>query len=165
MKNLLASLLALFFVLPSNAAPPSDESIRTLFSVMKAESMVNGMYAALEPAMHQTMAQATAGKELTQEQRGIMDRFAQRMSELMRNELSWAKMEPVQIRIYRESFEQAEIDGLIEFYRGPIGQSFLSKMPLVTQKVMAEMQIYMQQMMPKIEAAMQEMATEVNLAK
>ncbi len=127
--------------------------------------MVNGMYAALEPAMRQGMAQATGGKEPTQEQKRIMDRFAQRMSELMRSELSWAKMEPMQIRIYRESFEQTEVDGLIEFYRSPIGQSFLSKMPVVTQKAMAEMQVYMQQVLPKMQSAMQEMSTEVKSAK
>jgi hypothetical protein len=87
------------------------------------------------------------------------------MSELIRTELSWVKMEPMQIRIYRESFDQAEIDGLIQFYRSPVGQSFVSKMPVVTQKAMAEMQVYMQQVMPKMQAAMQEMTAEVKSMK
>lgn len=165
MKNLLITFLTLLFIVPSHAAPPSDESIRTLFSVMKAESMLNGIAETFEAAMRQGMAQATGGKEPTQEQRKVLDRFAQRMGELMRSELSWAKMEPMQIRIYRESFEQSEIDALIEFYRSPIGQSFLSKMPVVTQKAMAEMQGYMQQVRPKIQSAMQEMAAELKSAK
>lgn len=127
--------------------------------------MLNGMYAAMEPAMRQGMTQATAGREPTPEQKRIMDRFSQRFSDLMRTELSWAKLEPTQIRIYRESFEQSEIDGLIEFYRSPVGQSFINKMPVVTQKAMTEMQIYMQQVTPKMQVFMQEMASEVKSAK
>ena len=165
MKNLFAALSLSFVALSSIAASPTDESIRTLFSVMKAESIVDGMYAAMEPAMRQGMAQATGGREPTLEQKKIMDRFPQKMSELMRTELSWSKLEPIQIKIYRESFEQAEIDGLIDFYRSPIGQSFIAKMPIVTQKAMAEMQNYMQQVMPKVQAAMQELIIEVRSVK
>ena len=165
MKTHLAALALSLVALTSSAAPPTDDSIRTLFAVMKVESMVNGMYAAIEPAMRQGMAQATDGKEPTAKQKAILDRHARRMGELIRTELSWAKMEPMQIRIYRESFDQAEIDGLIQFYRSPVGQSFVSKMPVVTQKAMAEMQVYMQQVMPKMQAAMQEMTAEVKSMK
>jgi uncharacterized protein len=165
MKNFLAALSLSLITLSAGAAPPTDESIRTLFSAMNAESIVNGIYAAIEPMMKQGMAQATAGQEPTPKQKMIMDRFSQRVGELMRTELSWKKLEPIQIRIYRESFDQAEIDGLIVFYRSPIGKSFISKMPVVTQKATAEMQIYMQQVVPKMQAAMQEMISEVNSVK
>lgn len=94
-----------------------------------------------------------------------MDRFSQRFSDLVLTELSWVKMEPTQIRIYRESFEQSEIDGLIEFYSSPIGQSHVNKMPIVTQNAMTEMQIYMKQVIPKIQALVHEMANEIKSAK
>lgn len=165
MKNLLAVFVLSVASMSAIAATPTDESIRTLFTEMKAESMLNGMYAAMEPAMRQGMAQATDGREPTPEQKRILDRFSQRFSDLMRTELSWAKLEPIQIRIYRESFEQSEIDGLIEFYRSPAGQSLINKMPTVTQKAMTEMQVYMQQVMPKLQAEMQEMVSEVKSVK
>lgn len=38
----------------------------------------------------------------------------------------------MQLRIQRESFDQVEIDGLIQFYRSPIGQSLVRKIPVVT---------------------------------
>jgi hypothetical protein len=165
MKNPIAIFVLSVASISAIAATPTDESIRTLFTVMKADSMLNNIYAAMEPAMRQGMAQATAGKEPTPEQKRIMDRFSQRFSDLMRTELSWAKLEPVQIRIYRESFEQSEIDGLIEFYRSPVGQSFINKMPVATQKAIAEVQTYMQQVMPKMQVLMQEMVSEVKSAK
>ena len=71
----------------------------------------------------------------------------------------------MQLRIQRESFDQVEIDGLIQFYRSPIGQSLVRKIPVVTQKAIAEMQIYMQQFMPKTQAAKQEISAEVKSLK
>lgn len=164
MKKLLAALALSFTALGCLAAPPSDESIRTLFKVMKAESLLDSVYANLEPAMRQGMAQAAAGKTLNEEQKRVLERAPQRLSEVLRSELSWAKMEPMQIAIYRDSFDQAEVDGLIEFYKSPLGQSFVNKMPMVTQKAMTAMQVYMQQVMPRIRAAMEEVLAEARLA-
>lgn len=165
MKTLLAALSLSLFALSASAAPPTDESIRTLFTVMKTEASLDQFYAVFEPAMVQGLVQTAAGKELTPEKKSIFDRYFLRVSELMRTEMSWAKLEPMHIKIYRESFDQAEIDGLIAFYGSPIGQSFASKMPVVTQKAMAEIQPYMQQLMPKIKTATQEMAKEIKMAE
>lgn len=164
MKKTLVAVALSFSALACFAGPPSDESIRTLFKVMKAESLMDSVYANLEPAMRQAMAQASAGKTLSDEQKRVMERAPQRLSEVLRSELSWAKMEPMQLAIYRESFEQAEVDGLIEFYKSPLGQSFVNKMPVVTQKAMTSMQAFMQQVMPRIKAAMDEVLAEARLA-
>ena len=160
MKTAIASLSLFLYTLPCNAAAPSDESIRSLFTLMQAESLMESVYASLEPAMRQGLAQATSGKELTAEQQRVLERAPQRMSVLMRTELSWAKLEPMQISIYRDSFEQSEIDGLIDFYRSRLGQTFVNKMPMATQKAITAMQNYMQKVMPKIQAAMQEVLME-----
>ncbi len=145
------------------AAPPSDDSLRTLFRLMNAESLVEGAYAQLEPSIRQSMAQASAGKTLTDEQRKVLELAPQRLSALLRSELSWDKMLPVQMQIYRESFEQHEIDGLITFYSSPAGQAFVNKMPLVMQKSMTMMQGTMQQVMPKLQTAMQQVFEEAKI--
>ena len=164
MKTAIASLSLFLCTLPCNADAPSDESIRSLFTLMQAESLMESVYASLEPAMRQGLAQATSGKELTAEQQRVLERAPQRMSVLMRTELSWAKLEPMQISIYRDSFEQSEIDGLIDFYRSRLGQTFVNKMPMATQKAITAMQNYMQKVMPKIQAAMQEVLMEAKLS-
>lgn len=164
MKKTLVAITLSLGAMGCFAAPPSEESLRTLFKVMKAESLLDSVYASLEPAMRQGMAQAAAGKVLNEEQKRVLERAPQRLSEVLRSELSWAKMEPLQIAIYRDSFEQAEVDGLIEFYKSPLGQSFVNKMPMVTQKAMTAMQAYMQQVMPRVQAAMQEVLAEAKLA-
>lgn len=124
---------------------------------------MESVYGNLEPAMRKAMEQAAAGKTLTSEQKKVMDRAPQRMSEFLRKEFSWAKMEPIQVSIYRESFEQPEIDGLIAFYKTPAGQAFVKKMPMVTQKAMVAMQAQMQQMMPRLKDAMDGILSEAKL--
>ena len=110
------------------------------------------------------MLQAAAGKTLTDEQKRVLELAPQKLSAILRTEMSWEKMLPIQIAIYRESFEQSEIDGLISFYSSPIGQSFVNKMPVVTQKAMTSMQMYMQAIAPKIQAAMQQVLTEAKIS-
>jgi hypothetical protein len=105
-----------------------------------------------------------AGQVLSDEQKRVLELAPQRISAVMRAELSWDKMLPIQMAIYRESFDQAEVDGLTEFYRSPIGQSFINKMPVVTQKAMVATQAYLQQVIPKLKAAMDQVLSEAKIA-
>jgi hypothetical protein len=54
------------------------------------------------------------------------------------------------IDIYRRSFTQHEIDGMLEFYRTDAGQAVIAKMPLVMENTMAVMQEDLRVMMPRI---------------
>lgn len=165
MKHFISAFALSIIAVFANAQTPSDESIRSLLALTKAESLLNDMYAAMEPAMRQGMDLAASGKELTPEQKKVMDRFSHRIGEVMRTEMGWEKIEPFLIRIHRETFKQSEVDGLIEFYSSPVGRSYISKMPGVTQKTVMETQKLMQQAMPKIQAATLELAREFKTAK
>jgi hypothetical protein len=101
------------------------------------------------------MQQAAQGKTLTAEQQRIFDAVPARFVAVMRAEFGWAKMKPMYVQLYRDTFEQEEIDGLIAFYRSPVGQAFTSKMPLIMQKSMALTQAQMQTFIPKMKAAME----------
>lgn len=162
-RHTLASLALAGFAATAAAAPPTDESLRTLFAVSKAEAVLDSMYAALEPAMRQGMAQAAQGQTLSAEQQRVLERAPQRLAAVLRTELSWDKMLPTQMAIFRESFDQAEVDGLIAFYKSPVGQSFVNKMPAVQQKAMTAVQGHMQQVLPRIKAAMDEVLAEAKL--
>ncbi|MBP6898620.1 MAG: DUF2059 domain-containing protein [Burkholderiaceae bacterium] len=165
MRRLAACLLlALSTSAWAQNGAPSDASIDTLLAVTKAESMLDGLYANLEQQMRQAMVQGVAasaqGKPLTAEQQRVLEAAPVKFARVMREELSWASIKPMQVQIYRESFTQAEIDGLIEFYRSPAGQAFVAKMPVVLNKSMQLMQQRMPAMMSRLQAAMQEVIAE-----
>ena len=161
MRKLLTALLLSFSPLLALAAPASEASIIAFLKVTKAELIVDSVFASMEPAMRQSIEQASAGKPLNDQQKKVLELAPKRLSAMLRAELSWEKMLPLYIAIYRENFDQNEIDALIAFYSSPIGQSFVSKMPIITQRAMVSMQTFMQNVTPKIEAAMREILSEV----
>jgi hypothetical protein len=69
-------------------------------------------------------------------------------------------MKPIYVEIYRDSFDQTEIDGLIAFCRTPVGQSFIEKMPVVMQKSLVAKQTLMAPLMAKMRAAMDKAVAE-----
>jgi hypothetical protein len=164
MKKHIACLALSLAPLLSIAAPPTEESVATLFKVMKTDAIIDSMYASIEPMMRQSITQVSARKPMTEEQKKAMDSLLPRMISLLRSEVSWEKIQPIQIAIYQQNFDQTEIDAFIEFYKSPVGQTFVNKTPLVMQQSMAAMQTYMGQVMPKIQAAMQQGLKEADLA-
>lgn len=82
-----------------------------------------------------------------------------------KEEMSWDKMEPLFVDVYKKSFSQSDVDGMIQFYKTPAGQSVVKKMPLVMQNSMQVMQQRMSTVMPKImqltEESTREMTQEV----
>jgi uncharacterized protein len=151
--------------LGASAAPVSDESIETLLELTHAESLVDTVYASVEQMIRQGMNQALQGKPLSAEQRTFIDGIPARFAAVMREEFNWQKMKPVYMQLYRETFDQAEIDGLIAFYRSPAGQSFIAKMPKVMQKSMVVVQEQMRAMMPKIQEATAQAMEEAKALK
>lgn len=147
------------------AAPASDASIESLLVLTRAEAMMESVSVEMEQLMRQSMQQATGNQPLSDEQRRMLDVAPREFAKVVREEMSWAKFKPLLLDIYRGVFDQTEIDGLIAFYRSPVGQSFISKMPQVMQRSMALTQAQMGPLMEKMKAAMDRTMTEVRGSK
>jgi hypothetical protein len=161
-------LLAFFIVIATsqaNAEPASEQSAHQLLKVARTEAMLDSMYSTMERIMQGAMQQAVAGKPITPEQQRIIDTVPARLFSIMRSELSWDKLEPEYVRLYTQTFDQSEIDGLIAFYQTPAGQAYLSKMPSVMQKSVAIGQMHMQALAPKMKEAIDQALIEANLAR
>lgn len=165
MRKLIAIAATLLIALDAFAGPPNPESIETLLAVTKTESTMDSMYGSVEQMMRQGVQQAVQGKSLSSEQQRILDAVPAKFVAVMREEFSWTKMKPMYVQLYRDTFEQEEIDGLIAFYRSPAGQAFTSKMPLIMQKAMAMVQSQMQTFIPKMKAAIDGAIAEAKLPK
>ena len=147
------------------AEPPTPESVETLLAATRAESMMNSMYAMVEQSMRGGLRQSLQGQTLTDEQQRVLDAVPGRFIAVMREEFNWPKMKPLYVQLYRETFDQAEIDGLIAFYRSPAGQAFVDKMPIVMQKSMAISQAQLQTFLPKMRAAMEQAMADAKVGR
>lgn len=155
MKRIIAALV-LSAPLACLAAPPSAASIEDLLVVSNSESMMTSMYAIMEDSMRKGVEQATAGKPLTPEQQRVAERIPARLMEVMRQEMSWAKLKPMFVQVYQETLTQEDVDGLLAFYRTPAGRTMIEKMPAVMQRTSTIMQAQMPELIGKLQAAMAE---------
>jgi len=157
MKKLLLVLLVSLLACPALASsPPSDDSIQELLTVTQSRKLLDESMSQLDTMMQQTMQQMIAGKDLTPEQETILNDLQVRTVALLKGELQWETFEPMVIDIYKKSFTQEEIDGMLTFYRSPAGQAVIVKMPVVMNHTMQALQGRMQSIFPRLQALQQE---------
>jgi hypothetical protein len=132
--------------------PPSEASVRELLEVTNAKSVLDGAWGQLDGLMEKAMKDAIGDKPVTEKQEKIMAAMRAETVELIRSDLSWDKMEPMYIREYSQAFSQAEIDGMLVFYKSDAGKAVTAKMPQLLQIVMQDVMTLLQGTLPKMRA-------------
>ncbi|HEX9282007.1 MAG TPA: DUF2059 domain-containing protein [Candidatus Udaeobacter sp.] len=119
----------------------------------------------MDAYMKQIMQQATQGQRIAPEIKKDIDKRQTEMMRAIKGVLDWNKLEPMYVRVYQKSFTQAEVDGLVAFYKTPTGQALLTKMPVVMQNTLNEVQQLMQPMMQRMQQMQQEIVAEIQAEK
>jgi hypothetical protein len=134
--------LIAIFTSPAFAAEakPSEDSIRQLLAITGARKLVDSTIGQIDGMLQDTAQAALKGQPITPERQKIIDKTRAKTIVLLKEELNWDNLEHIYIEIYRNSFTQKEIDGLIAFYKTPSGQALIKKMPTVMQQTMLEVQ-------------------------
>ena len=164
MKRLLLSLALACSAAFAADTKPTEASIKELLALSDAPKLIDGVIGQIDQMMSGMVAQATQGQQLSEKQQAALASFQSKYAILMREELSWAKMEPTYIRIYQNALNQEEIDGMIAFYKTPAGQAVIKKMPALMQQIMAEMPAMMGPLMQKLQPIAQEFEAELKAA-
>lgn len=128
--------------------------IEEMLTLTHADQMIQQVMAQMQPMMADQMKKL----DLPDDARPAMAEAQKNMLEWMSNKLSWEKMKPVYVKIYGESFTEEEIGGIVEFYKSPVGQALLSKMPVLMQKSIALTQEMLKDMIPELTRMSQELA-------
>ena len=164
MKKSIVAVLFLLLPFVVQAVEPSDESIDRLLEVTQSRRTIDAMLQQMESMLKPMFEQAADTKSLSAEKRAeaeqSMASFAEKMKPILAEALAWDKLKAQSAKVYKETFSQEDIDGLIAFYESPTGKVFIEKMPLVMQKSMAGMQQRMAPLMEKIKQAAKESAEE-----
>ena len=149
----------------AHAAPASTQSVETLLSVMKVESMMDLIYASTEQTMRQSMLQTIGDRPISAEEQKILDTLPGKFMVIVKKEFTWERMKSQFVQVYSETFDQVEIDALVAFYRSAPGQAYIHKMPTLMQKSMAIAESQMQTLLPKAMALVEEFMAEIRRAK
>jgi hypothetical protein len=143
---------------PGAPPPPTEASIKQLLDAAQTRKLVDSVMKQMDLLMLQAIAQATKGQPVSEKMQNDIDRRRNEMISLMKELLDWKKLEPIYVRIYQKSFTQAEVDGMIAFYKTPAGQAMVNKMPAVMQNSIDEVQQLMGPVMEKIQQTQQDVA-------
>lgn len=80
------------------------------------------------------------GITLTPEQEKKREEFMAVATSVIREEMSWEKLRPAIIKGYAETFSMEELKQLIAFFRSPVGQVYIQKLPNVQRKLIPLLQ-------------------------
>ena len=83
-----------------------------------------------------------------------------KMMDMITRELSWDNMKEDYIALYANTFTEEELQGIIAFYKSPVGQAFSIKQPELIKRSMKMIRKKMLKLMPQIQALTQKMAQE-----
>jgi hypothetical protein len=165
MKTLcFVTISCLAAVSSSVAAPPSDQSINELLDVLNMPRMIDQILANMDQGMKTGMQQSLQGRELTATQRAEVEKFQKKIMGTMRNELAFDKVKDIYVKVYRETFTQEEVDGLIAFYKSPAGKAYVEKVPSAMQRAGAEMQSRIGPIVQKMDTMQQEFLRDLEKA-
>lgn len=75
---------------------------------------------------------------------------AESIMDMIKAEMSWDSLKDDYIAVYAETFTAQELQGLVDFYKTPVGQSFIAKQPELMRRSMEISQRQMSELMPRI---------------
>src|SRR5256885_11583611 len=97
-------------------------------------------------------------------QQKILDDMGRQIGSLVKAELNWPAIEPLMIDVYRNTFSQHEVDGMLAFYRSEAGQAVIAKLPTAMQQSMTGIQSHAQALTPKIVQLEKDTAAQLKAA-
>lgn len=157
----LALALLFSFQVRADQTPASEATIRELMEVTQARSLVENALSQVEGMTQKMVADMVTDKNLPPEVDAVIQRMFQRILKVSREEITWEKLEPDFIALYSESFSQEELEGMLAFYKSPVGQAVNRKMPVLMQKSMLQTQKRMQAMFEKVKLIQEETLSEI----
>lgn len=158
-RILTLTLLCTLFIISTAAASAEShrQAVEELLAISRVDQMLEPMMDNVMSVMQQQMSQVN----IPEDKKPIVDKYNQKIIETLRHEMRWENMQEDFVALYLEAYSEEELRGLADFYKSPLGQKMLDKMPELMQASMQISQGLLQQTLPKIQQLSQEMALEI----
>ena len=145
---------------------PSEASIKELLELtQQSRKVTDSVTAQMNQLMNSAIEQVTKGEKLPPNAQNRVDQDKSEIAKMMHDILDYDKVLPMDVRIYQKSFTQAEVDGLVAFYKTPAGQALISKMPVVVENTFAEMRTMITPITQRIQQMQQSLIVEMQKEK
>lgn len=160
----LAVLSLLLVSATAMASPAKDSTVSELLKVTNARKLVDGIRAQMDGMMDRSIQSALEGKKPNRKQKAAINKMKKHMVALLGDELGWKRFKPMTVRLYKETFTEEELQGILKFYKTPAGQAMIRKMPTLMQKTMIEVQKMTNDALPKMVEIQREFQKDMKAA-
>mgnify|MGYP003582744797 FL=1 len=132
----LAALLVLFcLALPATATPPDDARLQRLLELTNVERDYAQAVSQMG-AMQRELLERALPADAPPERRAQLQRLFEEQQVEMRRLLTWEKMLPVYLEVYRQTYEAEDIEAMIAFYETAAGQRMVERQPALLRNLM-----------------------------
>ncbi len=152
MRALLIFIASALLCGTAAAAPASDASIEQLLGLNRTQGFLESVFAGVDQSVKRGLNEVMKDSALTPVQQGVVNALPGRVEALLRDSMSWDKLRPEFVALYRQTFDQEEVDGLIQFYSSKTGRAFVHKMPALQQSALVVSQKRLQVVLPQVQA-------------
>jgi uncharacterized protein len=132
-----------------------------LLQTMKVDQMTKPFIDSMRSMMEQQFTRMGASEDM----KPILKRHTDKLFNLMEQTMSWQNLKEDMISIYVNTFSEEELKGMLAFYKSPIGQSVINKMPAAMQQSMVLMQKRMPKLQEQLKKLNEELAEEIKAEK
>lgn len=150
-KQIVLFSLALSGLLASQLVASTIEKATELIQLMEITKQLDSTQEQMGSFVTQMVAAQGLSAEEAKEATALAKQSMNSSFEAMKS-IPWDEMFA---EIYASVFSEEELQGLIDFYRSPVGQKFLEKQPELMEATMQKMQGEMAKIMPQIQAGIQ----------
>jgi hypothetical protein len=124
-----------------------------LFLLLRMDTMMDQLMGGVKKQVQQITESMPGADQATPDQKKQMADFQQRVMDVVNQKIGWKALEPDFINLYASTYTEEELDGIVGFYKSPIGQKMIEKTPelttkstQITQQKMTELQPILNQM-------------------
>ena len=108
------------------------------------------------------MTQSMPGtKQMTESDKRQLADFQQRVGALVEKTVGWKAMEPDFVELYASTYSEEELDGILAFYKSPVGQAMLDKTPELMTKGTEISQRRMREVQPELNKMLEDFIKQV----
>lgn len=143
-----------------SASAPTDASLDELLEVGRARQMIDILRTNFSASFRTGVESSLRGKELSPQKRRDIDAVLAGFDQGMNRVMNWQTVRPIYIQVYRETFSQEEVDGMIAFARSPAGRAQLDKMPIAMEKTQVAMKPLLDKMLEEMKSQASKAAQE-----
>ena len=110
--------------------------VKELFAVMHMDRNLDEMMQSMRMHIQMTAQNGEGSQAMTPARKAIEQKFVNNSLQVLNQAFGWPTLEPAYVKLYMGTYTEADLNGILAFYKSPAGQAMLKNDPVVKNGVM-----------------------------